>query len=172
MFHLSGGNEEELIEIFKEINPEDWVFSTHRSHYHSLLKGMPTHKLISEVIRGKSMHMYDADLKLFTSSIVGGVLPIALGVALTNKLNNKKEMVWVFVGDMCSRMGIFYECVNYAVGHDLPIIFIVEDNGYCINSKTDELWGINKPEKSKTFTYKYERKYPHSGTGEFVDFNK
>jgi TPP-dependent pyruvate/acetoin dehydrogenase alpha subunit len=100
------------------------------------------------------------------------VLPIALGVALANKLNNKKEMVWVFVGDMCSRMGIFYECVNYAVGHDLPIIFIVEDNGYCINSKTDELWGINKPEKSKTFTYKYERKYPHSGTGEFVDFNK
>ena len=172
MFHLSGGNEDELINIFKNIHREDWVFSTHRSHYHALLKGMSPYKLINEVVRGKSMHLYYADIKFFTSSIVGGVLPIAVGVALANKLNNKKEMVWVFVGDMCSRMGVFYECVSYAVGHDLPIIFIVEDNGYCINSKTCELWGLNQPEKSKMFTYKYSRTFPHSGSGEFVDFSK
>jgi len=168
MFHLSSGNESQLIEIFRDVKPEDWCLSTHRSHYHALLKGMSPEKLISEVVRGKSMHLYDRELKFFTSSIVGGVLPIAVGVALSIKLKGDRERVWVFVGDMCSRMGVFHECVQYAQGYDLPIFFVIEDNGMCINSNTKDVWGRN--DAHKIVDYVYTRKYPHSGTGDWISF--
>ena len=168
-FHLSGGNEEQLLEIFKGIKENDWVFSTHRGHYHAMLKGMSEDEVIGEVLKGKSMHIYSKKHKIFTSSIVGGILPIALGIALANKRNGSLDMVWVFVGDMCSRMGVFHECSQYSEGHDLPIIFVVEDNGLSINTNTKESWGtMNKTNKIKH--YEYKRIYPHVGSGDWVDF--
>lgn len=170
-FHLSGGNEDELINIFKKIRSMDWVFSTHRSHYHALLKGMSSEDLIEKVIKNESMHLFNKKLKLFTSSIVGGCLPIAVGVAIGIKRKKLDEHVWVFIGDTCSTMGIFNECVKYSNGFDLPITFVVEDNGYCINAITKNLWGACK-DNSKVFQYNYERIYPHSGTGDFVNFKE
>lgn len=177
MFHLSGGCEEQLIDIFKDVNPEDWVFSTHRSHYHALLKGMSSEELVDRVINGESMHMFSKELKLFTSAIVGGVLPISIGVALGIKEKNTNEHVWVFVGDMCATMGVFHECVMYAKGHDLPITFVVEDNGLCINADTSEVWGV-KPTTLDEWNngivkrYSYSRTFPHAGSGDWVDFSK
>lgn len=174
MFHMSGGNEKELIRIFEEIGRQDWVFSTHRSHYHALLKGMSPDELVSRVIDGQSMHLFSKDLKFFTSSIVGGVLPIAVGVAMGIKRKNLNEKVWVFVGDACSRMGIFEECVHYSTGHKLPIIFVIENNGYCINTNTVEAWGglITARNSDYVREYSYDRVYPHAGTGDWVDFSK
>lgn len=172
MFHLSGGNEDELIRIFKDIRPQDWVFSTHRSHYHALLKGMSPDELVERVIKGESMHLYSKELKFFTSSIVGGSLPIALGVALAIKKKGLDEKVWVFVGDACARMGVFHECYQYASGHMLPITFVIEDNGFCINTDTELAWGMSDNPFSKGFGYKYKRTYPHAGSGDFVDFSK
>jgi len=169
-FHLSGGNEDQLIEIFKNVKENDWVFSTHRSHYHALLKGMSADKLIDKALNGKSMHIYDKKLKVFTSSIVGGTLPIALGVAMANKLKQSNDKVWAFVGDMCATMGVFHECLKYAEGHDLPIIFVIEDNEYCVDTKTKESWGMmNKT--NKIISYKYKRIYPHAGTGDWIDLS-
>ena len=79
--HLSGGNEDQLIEIFKDIKPQDWVFTTYRSHYHALLKGVPEEKLKQWILDNKSIHFMDKEYKVFSSAIVGGCLPIALGVA-------------------------------------------------------------------------------------------
>jgi len=78
--HLSGGNEEELIKIFKyhEIKKEDWVFTTYRSHYHALLKGIPREWLEKWVLENKSIHVMNSEYKVFSSAIVGGTLPIAL----------------------------------------------------------------------------------------------
>ena len=173
MFHLSGGNEEELIRIFENVRDSDWVFSTHRSHYHALLKGMSPDELIDEVVRGKSMHLYSKKLKFLTSSIVGGVLPIAVGVAMALKRKGSQELVWVFVGDMCAEMGIFHECSKYAQRHDLPIRFVIEDNSFCINTVTQEAWGTESDEgcESKIIKYVYERIYPHAGSGDWVDFS-
>jgi len=171
MFHLSGGNEDELIRIFKDIRKQDWVFSTHRSHYHALLKGMPPDELINRVLRGESMHLYSKELRLFTSSIVGGILPIAVGVSLAVKMQGLDERIWVFVGDMCATMGIFSECARYANGHELPMTFVVEDNGFCINTSTKEAWGIGRG-CTRMLVYRYNRLYPHAGSGDFVDFSK
>jgi pyruvate dehydrogenase E1 component alpha subunit len=174
MFHLSGGNEDDLIRIFSNIRPQDWVFSTHRSHYHALLKGMPPDELIDRVVAGESMHLFSKELKFFTSSIVGGSLPIALGVAMAIKKQSLDEHVWVFVGDACSRMGVFHECHRYAMGFKLPITFVIEDNGMCINTDTVGAWGgiMSSSNSDYIMTYRYNRTYPHAGSGDFVDFSK
>jgi len=145
--HLHGGNEDQLISIFQHIQPTDWCASTHRSHYHALLKGVPPARIKKEILLGHSITLNFADYKFITSAIVGGILPIAVGLAMAG------EKVWVFVGDMASHTGIFHECANYAVGHNLPIIFVVEDNGVSVNTPTDKVWG-----------YRYERTFPHQGS--------
>ena len=165
--HLSGGNEEELLDIFKKIKKEDWVFSTWRSHYHALLKSEDRDCLEKEILRGNSMHINSRKHKIFTSSIVGGILPIALGTALALKKKRSKEHVWCFVGDMASEMGMFEECTKYAGGYNLPITFVVEDNGLGVYTPTGKVW---KQGKANVISYKYKRKYPHHGIGKFVSF--
>lgn len=165
--HLSGGNEEELLDIFKKIKKEDWVFSTWRSHYHALLKSEDRDWLEKEILRGNSMHINSRKHKIFTSSIVGGILPIALGTALALKKKRSKEHVWCFVGDMASEMGMFEECTKYAGGYNLPITFVVEDNGLGVYTPTGKVW---KQGKANVISYKYKRKYPHHGIGKFVSF--
>lgn len=165
--HLSGGNEDNLIEMFKEIREQDWVFSTWRSHYHALLKSKDKEWLRKEILENKSMHINSKKYKIFTSSIVGGILPIALGTALALKRKKSKYRVWCFVGDMAAESGIFHECAKYAGGHDLPITFVIEDNGFGIYTPTKEVW---KEGKANIRKYKYERAYPHHGIGKFISF--
>lgn len=167
--HLSLGNEDELIEIFKEVKESDWCFSTHRSHYHALLKGIPSDWLKNEILENRSIHINNKDYKFFSSAIVGGICPIALGVALGIKLKGKNEKVWCFCGDMAARTGIFYESVRYAEGFDLPITYIVEDNHYSVNTPTEETWGYGS-KNGKIRYYEYERRLPHSGTGKWLKF--
>lgn len=168
--HLSGGNEKFLIDIFKHIHRDDWVFSTHRNHYHALLHGIPEEELLSMIINGNSMHINSNKHRFFTSAIVGGVLPIAVGVAMGIKRRGARNHVWVFIGDMCAEMGIFHECQKYARGHDLPITFVVEDNGLSVDTDTQDAWG-NYLGKNNVIRYQYKRGYPHCGIGEFVEFN-
>ena len=162
--HLVGGNENQLIRIFKMIKKEDFVLSTHRNHYHALLKGVPKEKLKEIITDGESMHIYDKSLKFLTSSIVGGVLPIAVGIALSIKLKKETNRVWVFVGDMASHMGIFHECTEYAGRHNLPIIFVVENNGFSVDSPTEIVWGDERF-KPRIIRYKYKRIWNHVGPG-------
>jgi TPP-dependent pyruvate/acetoin dehydrogenase alpha subunit len=162
--HLSGGNEKELIEIFKQIKPEDWVFSTHRNHYHALLKGIPKEWLKGEILAGRSITINNAEYRFFSSAIVGGILPIATGVALAG------HRVWCFMGDMCATTGIFHECSRYAWGHHLPIHFIVENNNFSVDTPTKEVWGYGG-KWNNIIEYEYQRKFPHQGSGgKFVIF--
>ena len=117
--HFSGGNEEQLIEIFKEIKPKDYVFSTHRGHYHYLLHGGSTKSLERKIMTGDSMHIFNKKLNFLTSSIVAGTPTIATGVALALKKKNSKNKVWCFVGDGAEDEGHFYEAVRYVDGHNL-----------------------------------------------------
>jgi len=178
--HLSRGNEEPLIEIFKEIKPKDWVFSTHRSHYHALLHGIPPEWLKQEILAGRSIHIMNAEHHFFTSAIVGGILPIALGVAMAIKRKSEERKVWCFLGDMASHTGIFHECTTYARNFNLPICFVIEDNSYSTNTPTREIWGfkgdappegsIETWEMGGVLYYRYERGFPHQGCGQWVQF--
>ena len=79
--HLYSGNEKFLIKFFKKIKKNDWIFCSWRSHYQCLLKGVPPKKIKNEIIKGKSISLCFLDYKIYSSAIVGGSLPIALGLA-------------------------------------------------------------------------------------------
>lgn len=169
--HFSGGNEDELIKIFKDVRPNDWVFTTHRSHYHALLKGINPCWLKAEILAGRSMHIFNREHRFVTSAIVNGITPQAVGAAIAIKLRGGSERAWCFVGDMASTVGVFSECWNYARGHDLPITFVIENNGMSTNTPTREVWGINYEYPDANIrTYRYERVYPHIGVGKWVEF--
>ncbi|HLD37081.1 MAG TPA: thiamine pyrophosphate-dependent enzyme [Candidatus Nanoarchaeia archaeon] len=167
--HFCKGNEKELIDIFRNVNEGDWFFSTHRSHYHALLAGIDKEWLKQEILENKSIHLNNEKYNFFTSAIVAGALPIAVGVAEGIKHKNSGEHVWAFIGDMGARTGIYYECREYAEGHDLPITFVREDNGFSVNTPTKKVWG-EKNAKGKEIAYAYERVYPHHGCGQWVTF--
>ena len=83
--HLYNGNEDFLINIFKEITQQDWVFCSWRSHYQCLLKGVEPEILRSAIIQGRYIAICFPEKRIFSSAIVGGQIPIALGVALEIK---------------------------------------------------------------------------------------
>jgi pyruvate dehydrogenase E1 component alpha subunit len=169
--HLSGGNEDELIELGKRISPSDWVFSTWRSHYHALIKGVDPKWLENEILEGRSITIINKEQKFYSSAIVGGIIPIAIGVAMVNKLENKSDKVWCFIGDMTFETGGFYEMHKYAQRYALPIQFVVEDNGVSTNTPTDETWnGMKRDIPTDVIWYSYEKKWPHYGTGKWVVF--
>ena len=164
--HLAGGNEDELIEIFKGVGKDDWVFSTWRSHFHALLHGVPRGAVMAEIMAGRSMNLYFPEHRFLTSAIVGGCLPIAVGVAAGIKREGGANHVWCFVGDMAASIGLFNDAVR--MSHGLPITFVIENNGLSVNSPTVECWpNGGAPE---VMAYKHARTYPHSGIDRFVQF--
>jgi TPP-dependent pyruvate/acetoin dehydrogenase alpha subunit len=181
--HLSHGNEEPLIEIFKEVKESDWVFSTWRNHYHALLKGIPETWLMDEILASRSINISNGDYKFHTSAIVCGTLPIACGVAAALKLQDKKDKVWCFIGDMTSRTGMFKDCSDYAKLNNLPIRFVIEDNGFSTNTPTQSAFYLDNHKTRRTeglgkvfrlddytYYYTYVRKFPHVGIGKFINF--
>jgi len=93
---VDGHQEDMLIKIFKKVKKEDWVFSTHRSHYHAILKSKNPEWVKSEIFAKRSSHINSEYYKIFTSAIVGGCLSIALGTALSIKRRKGKEHSVVF----------------------------------------------------------------------------
>jgi TPP-dependent pyruvate/acetoin dehydrogenase alpha subunit len=168
--HLSNGNEEQLIEIFKRISANDWVFSTWRSHYHALLHGISPVWITNEILDGKSITLCNIEEKFYSSAIVGGTLSIALGVAMGLKEKDSDEKVWCFLGDMSFESGIFYEVHKYARNFDLPLYFVVEDNDVSTYTPTEATWNKKKEIPNDVIYYKYKSKYPHYGSGKWVVF--
>ena len=172
--HLHGNNETQLINIFKNINQQDWVFSSWRSHYHCLLKGVPEEKLFKDIKKGKSITLIYPEYKVYTSAIVGGIIPIALGTALgLKKKNIKDSVVYLFMGGMTSETGLANEAVKYAIGQDLPMEFIIEINHKSVCTDTLPTWGLNDYSlkgSPKVKFYEYDLPWPHAGAGKRVQF--
>lgn len=173
--HLYYGNEDSMIDVFKNISADDWIFCSWRSHYQCLLKGVPKSQLIKEIVDGKSISLCFPEYKIYSSAIVGGSLPIALGVAFELKRKKSSDKVFCFLGDMTSETGIAHETVKYASNQNLPIIFVVEDNGKSVVTDTKKVWGMKENSFEKTnnknvIYYKYINKYPHAGAGVRVQF--
>lgn len=181
--HLCGGNEQQLIDIFKDIHKEDWVISTHRNHYHYLLKGGDSGKLFDELCGktsgvcsgyGRSMHIFDREHNFLTSGIVGGGVAIACGVAMGIKLRKGVEKVYCFIGDGAMDSGHSWEAIRYAIAQDLPVVFVIEDNNLSIDTTVQERWGDKDLPPTvvtdKVIHYRYTRKHGHVGIGKFVGF--
>tara|TARA_B100001121_G_C18598388_1_gene578241 strand:- start:150 stop:794 length:645 start_codon:yes stop_codon:yes gene_type:complete len=169
--HLTKGNENQLVEIFKYVNTKDWVFTSWRNHAHALLHGIPEKKLKQQIMNGKSMYISSKKNNFFCSSIAGGIIPIALGSALALKKSGSKQKVWLFIGDMTSTMGVFYEAYNYSRNFNLPLEIVIEDNGQSVYTNTKKTWNMKKLKFPKdVFYYKFKLGYPHHGTGQWVSF--
>ena len=141
--HLYSNNEDFLIKFFKRVKKNDWVFCSWRSHYQCLLKGVPPKKLKKEIIDGKSISLCFPKYKIYSSAIVGGILPISVGLALSLKRKKSKHKVYCFLGDMTSetRKAWSLKKLSYEKQNNKYITF-----------------------------YKYKLKYPHAGAGKRVQF--
>jgi pyruvate dehydrogenase E1 component alpha subunit len=173
--HLYSNNEDQLIKIFKRVRKQDWVFCSWRSHYQCLLKGVPPKLVKQKILEGKSITLCFPEYKIFSSAIVGGSLPIAVGAALAAKRQRRDEKVYVFMGEMTSETGIAHECMKYAKNQKLNMHWVIEDNGKSVCTPTRETWGQKKlthegvSDPNVTY-YKYELKWPHAGAGKRVQF--
>jgi pyruvate dehydrogenase E1 component alpha subunit len=182
--HLYSGNEELICDVFNDIDiHNDWVCCTWRNHYQGLLKGIPKDILKQNIMDGKSMVMNLPEYKFICSSIVGGIPSIAAGIAFAIKLQRKTNKVWCWVGDMSAETGAFHEAYKYSVNHDLPIIFVIEDNKKSVCTPTGNIWSRNIPyylqskyrggilKQKNLYYYQYtNEKYPHAGAGVRVQF--
>jgi TPP-dependent pyruvate/acetoin dehydrogenase alpha subunit len=99
--HLcSDGQAEPLLGVFKDVRPDDWIFCTWRNHWHCLLKGMPEDELFDAICAGRSMFVCDKERRVVSSAIVGGILPIAMGVAMGIKRAGGSERGFTSSGSM------------------------------------------------------------------------
>ena len=138
--HLSIGQEAVAVGVCNNLEKEDQVYSTHRCHSHYLAKGGNLQSMISEIYgkksgccggRGGSMHLMDISVGMMLSlPIVASVIPIAVGAAMSKKINKSKTVVVVFFGDAAVEEGVFHESANFASLHNLPILFVCENNRY------------------------------------------
>lgn len=142
--HLGIGQEAISVGFLSGLRDHDVVYSNHRSHLHYLAKGGNPYALAAELYgkidgcskgRGGSMHVVDVKRGLMgSSSIVSGGVPIAVGAALGFKLQRKDFVSVAFFGDGASDEGVIYESMSFAGLKKLPIIFVVENNGYATAS--------------------------------------
>jgi len=175
LFHLSGGNEEQLIWIFEKIEEGDYVISNHRSHYHALLHGIPPEVVEDRILNGRSMFIYDRARNFFCSAIIGGTPAIAAGIAWALKKKGSKQKVWCFVGDGTEDNGHLFEAVRYVEGWDLPCTFIIENNNRSVEATNSDRWGKSADYKWNSpniLKYKYEITYPHARRPGTIDLSK
>ena len=168
--HLSKDNEDELIEIFQYVHEDDWVYSSWRNHYHALLHGFDRQQLMDDIVEGRSMATSSDVHKFYSSAIVGGIIPIALGTAMALKRKGSNRKAWCFIGDMTFETGVFHESYKYAKNFNLPLQLVVEDNNLSVHTPTDAAWNIRQEVPNDVVYYRYENGYPHHGTGSWVNF--
>ena len=169
--HLRSGREDMLISYFKlnKIKPTDHVFAYWDSHDIALLKGVGEEELLECIKNGRSIALWLQNHRIYCSGIVGSLLGAAVGLGWAIK--NTSERVFVFCGDMTAHTGIFHEATTYAKNFDLPVQFLVTDNGLSVMTDTSKTWGEDNPVWGEKVSYgTYKNGYPHSGIGKVVKF--
>jgi TPP-dependent pyruvate/acetoin dehydrogenase alpha subunit len=138
--HLYAGEEAIAAGVIGHLGPDDYVASTHRGHGHAIAKGCDVKGMMAEIYgkatgichgKGGSMHIADIDLGMLgANGIVGGGPPLVCGVGLTAKVKGTDQVAVSFTGDGGSNQGTFLEALNLASAWHLPVVFVVENNGY------------------------------------------
>ncbi len=142
--HLYIGEEATGVGSMQALTPDDAVVATYREHGHALARGMPATVLMAEMFgkatgcshgHGGSMHFFDASRRFYGGyAIVGGGLPIAVGLALADKLQNRQRITACFFGDGAVAEGEFHESLNLASLWKLPVLFLCENNLYAMGT--------------------------------------
>jgi pyruvate dehydrogenase E1 component alpha subunit len=142
--HLYIGEEATGVGAMQAFTPEDAIVATYREHGQALARGIPARVLMAEMFgkatgcshgHGGSMHFFDASRRFFGGyAIVGGGLPIAVGLALADKLQNRQAVTACYFGDGAVAEGEFHESLNLATLWKLPVVFLCENNLYAMGT--------------------------------------
>jgi pyruvate dehydrogenase E1 component alpha subunit len=166
--HLYNGEEAVAVGVMEALGPEDAVVATYREHGQALARGVSADMIMAEMYgkvegccrgRGGSMHIFDARTRFYGgNAVVAGGIPLALGLALADKMQGKPNVTVCFFGDGAVAEGEFHESMNLAALWQLPVLFICENNQYCmgtpiaIHESNTNLW-----EKSTSYKIPSER---------------
>ena len=145
--HLCLGQETVSADLHEHLHKDDWLFSTHRNHGHYLAKGGSEKKLWDEIHGlesginqgfSGSQGISDKSINFHASAIVGGLVGVATGTAYALKSDGSKAISVCVIGDGGTEAGVFWESLNFAALHKLPIAFICENNGMSVDATLDE----------------------------------
>lgn len=142
--HLYIGEEAVAVGAMQSLRPEDAVVATYREHGHALVRGVSADAIMAEMYgkqegcsrgRGGSMHLFDAKTRFYGgNAIVGGGLPVAIGLALADKLAGRPNVTACFFGEGAAAEGEFHESLNLAALWKLPVLFVCENNLYAMGT--------------------------------------
>lgn len=165
--HLSIGQEAVAVGVMAALQSQDKIVSTHRCHGHYLAKGGDLNKMFAEILgkdtgcchgRGGTMHLFDSKAgHVVSTPLVGASIAFAVGIAMAFKIKKENKIAVAFFGDGAVEEGIFWESLNFASVHRLPVLFICENNLYATHSPIlrrqpyDEIVSRVKPHNVKTF---------------------
>jgi pyruvate dehydrogenase E1 component, alpha subunit len=142
--HLYDGEEAVASGVIPRLGPDDRIVATYREHGHALVRGVPMERVMAEMYgkatgasggRGGSMHIFDAERNFYGgNAIVGGGLPLAVGLALRDRMMGAPNVTACFFGEGAVAEGEFHESMNLAQLWSLPVLFVCENNGYAMGS--------------------------------------
>lgn len=142
--HLYIGEEAVAVGLAEALTVDDAVVATYREHGHAMVRGMSMASIMAEMYgkvdgccrgRGGSMHLFDAEHRLYGgNAIVGGGLPVAVGLALADRLRGKKHVTCCCFGEGAMAEGEFHESMNLAALWQLPVLFVCENNFYAMGT--------------------------------------
>ena len=170
--HLNLGEEATIVGLMAALEPRDYLLTNYREHGYALARGIEPGRVMAELFgketgtsrgRGGSMHLFDAKARLLGGyAIVGGQLPLAVGVGLAIDYRGSDEVVMVQMGDATTNIGAFHESLNLAQLWELPVVFAVVNNQYGMGTP---------PERASAEPELYKRACAYRMASERVDGN-
>jgi pyruvate dehydrogenase E1 component alpha subunit len=166
--HLYIGEEAIAASLIPQLKIEDQMFCTYREHAHALLKGVSMDKIMAEMYgkidgcskgRGGSMHLFDTSKGLYGgNAIVAGHLPLAVGMAMANKMQNNGAISVCFFGEGAIAEGEFHESMNLAALWKLPVLFVCENNYYAMGTALERSESqVNLTKKAQSYNVTAKR---------------
>jgi pyruvate dehydrogenase E1 component alpha subunit len=160
--HLYIGEEAVAVGVMQALGADDAIVATYREHGHALARGVGANALMAEMFgkqegcsrgRGGSMHVFDAPTRFYGgNAIVAGGLPLAVGLALADKLFGRQRVTTCFFGDGAVAEGEFHESMNLAALWRLPVLFLCENNLYAMGTRIERaLAQPDLPAKARTY---------------------
>ncbi len=145
--HLYIGEEAVAAGALSVLRPDDAVVATYREHGHALVRGLTAKSIMAEMFgkvtgcchgHGGSMHLFDAATRFYGgNAIVGGGLPMAVGLGLADRMQHVERVTACFFGDGAVAEGVFHESMNLAALWKLPVLFCCENNGYAMGTSLE-----------------------------------
>ena len=147
--HLYTGQEATAVGVLSAVRPEDYIVTHYRDHGHALARGLDVNRTMAELFgkrtglskgKGGSMHLFDVSKRFMGGhAIVGGQFPLALGTALAQQYLQESGITVIFFGDGAINQGTFHESMNIAAVWKLPILFLLENNGFGMGSAIERV---------------------------------